>query len=684
MANQIILKKSSVASKIPVAGDLEYGELALNYSDGKLYYKKSDNSIDAFMAGASSGGGGTFTQVYPSAGIPISTGTAWGTSLLSPSSAIVGESDAQSLSNKTLDNPKLTSIASAVATATGNYLLYKSDGTVEKDFKMKSVYPSSVSFFGEETVGKDWSGYPQYGMNFQLATFYNGATAVGSMSNYGAIFAHNVYMSGLTSGNRVFAGGSGMISISSEGKLLFQTAVSGAESTAINWIDVMKSSAAGNVAFGAGAPDDSYKITVAGKIKLSTALEISQGGTGAVVASSALSNLGGQPLLQSGVNIKTINNTTLLDSGDISLQPTLVSGTNIKTINGVSILGSGDLAISGGGSYVPITTTSGAATLPAGTTAQRPASPSVGMIRYNTTLKVNEVYTESQITAGTYAWRAIPTGDTIIQASTNGEATYTTPGTYQWVCPAGVTAVSVVCVGGGAGAASDYNAGGGGGLAWCNNIPVTPGNSYTVVVGTGGTGGVGTSTGNSGGSSYFINASTVFAEGATSAVRSAGSVSSGGGYSVSSAYGSSGGGNGGGSGTTSSASYRAGGGGAGGYSGAGGTGGSGLSVAQAGSAGQGGGGGGGGNTSNSSYYSGAGGGVGLYGLGTSGAGGAGGTTASARGGGGSGGSGGGTQTTNGGMYGGGAGAPSGNGGDGAVRIIWGPNRAFPSTNTGVL
>ena len=28
------------------------------------------------------------------------------------------------------------------------------------------------------------------------------------------------------------------------------------------------------------------------------------------------------------------------------------------------------------------------------------------------------------------------------------------------------------------------------------------------------------------------------------------------------------------------------------------------------------------------------------------------------------------------------GAPAGNGGQGVVRVIWGPNRSFPSTNVG--
>jgi len=55
-----------------------------------------------------------------------------------------------------------------------------------------------------------------------------------------------------------------------------------------------------------------------------------------------------QNTLVSGTNIKTVNSTSLLGSGDVAVQPTLVSGTNIKTINSTSLLGSGDIAISSG------------------------------------------------------------------------------------------------------------------------------------------------------------------------------------------------------------------------------------------------------------------------------------------------------------------------------------------------
>jgi len=54
-----------------------------------------------------------------------------------------------------------------------------------------------------------------------------------------------------------------------------------------------------------------------------------------------------QAALVSGTNIKTVNSTTLLGSGDVAVQPTLVSGTNIKTINSTSLLGSGDIVVGG-------------------------------------------------------------------------------------------------------------------------------------------------------------------------------------------------------------------------------------------------------------------------------------------------------------------------------------------------
>ena len=103
------------------------------------------------------------------------------------------------------------------------------------------------------------------------------------------------------------------------------------------------------------------QLTAKGTAITSTDLiEISEsdGAGGYVTKSVTGANIIGskQDTLISGTNIKTVNSTTLLGSGNLAVQPTLVSGTNIKTINSNSILGSGDLVITGGVSSVSATT----------------------------------------------------------------------------------------------------------------------------------------------------------------------------------------------------------------------------------------------------------------------------------------------------------------------------------------
>lgn len=45
MSRKIVFKKSSVASKVPLASDLEPGEIAINLADKKLYSKDTSNNI---------------------------------------------------------------------------------------------------------------------------------------------------------------------------------------------------------------------------------------------------------------------------------------------------------------------------------------------------------------------------------------------------------------------------------------------------------------------------------------------------------------------------------------------------------------------------------------------------------------------------------------------------------------
>lgn len=50
MANKVLLKKSAVAGKVPLAGDLSYGELAINYNGGNLYYKDTNDQIQVLVS----------------------------------------------------------------------------------------------------------------------------------------------------------------------------------------------------------------------------------------------------------------------------------------------------------------------------------------------------------------------------------------------------------------------------------------------------------------------------------------------------------------------------------------------------------------------------------------------------------------------------------------------------------
>ncbi len=72
--------------------------------------------------------------VYPSAGVAVSTGTAWNTSLTAPSGALVGTTDTQTLTSKTIEAGTFTNgYTEEVATAnTGTaYTIDLANGSVQ-------------------------------------------------------------------------------------------------------------------------------------------------------------------------------------------------------------------------------------------------------------------------------------------------------------------------------------------------------------------------------------------------------------------------------------------------------------------------------------------------------------------------------------------------------------------------
>jgi hypothetical protein len=265
-----------------------------------------------------------------------------------------------------------------------------------------------------------------------------------------------------------------------------------------------------------------------------------------------------------------------------------------------------------------------------------------------------------------------------------GQVNYMVPGTYSLVVPQGVKLLSGVAIAGGVGGWAHSSSGtwgrpgAGAGLGWKNNIPVTPGETLTVVVGAPGTTTTSTSgaLGTVGGVTQLLRGSTVLMS-ANSGNPAGGNSGTATTQSAGGTPGVADGGGTGGNGTVTWWQYAAGGGGAGGYNGPGGAGGGYTSNGGAGSGGGAGGGSGSSNSSPAQMLGGAGGGTGLYGLGTSGATGAApnvqqdGLP--------------GSWFPGSGMFGGGAsnGWTSTSTNDpaqgGGLRLIWGSGRAYPST-----
>jgi hypothetical protein len=212
--------------------------------------------------------------------------------------------------------------------------------------------------------------------------------------------------------------------------------------------------------------------------------------------------------------------------------------------------------------------------LPVGTTAQRPSSPTDGIIRKNSTTGYIEYWdptSSSWIGIGQFS----ASGGTLTSVSGDNVHTFTSSGVF--TVAAGAKAVTVLVVAGGGGGGNgnpvaDGNGGGGaGGVIYSiGTITVTPG-AYTVTVGAGGAGGPAAAggRGTSGNNSSFSSLTAIGGGGGGADGAAALSGGSGGGTSTSGTggaggAGTSGQGNNGGGGGTGGGGPGGGGGGGGG------------------------------------------------------------------------------------------------------------------------
>ena len=142
MSNTILIKRSGAAASVPGAGNLALGELAINYTDGNLFYKNNAGSVVVIasnqflsVSGNVTANNGQFTNVVNTAsftGSQVSvTGNITGNYFLGNGSQLTGinASNVGTLTtlsvtgNATVGNLLTDGLISAVGNVTGNYIL---------------------------------------------------------------------------------------------------------------------------------------------------------------------------------------------------------------------------------------------------------------------------------------------------------------------------------------------------------------------------------------------------------------------------------------------------------------------------------------------------------------------------------------------------------------------------------
>jgi hypothetical protein len=389
MANKIILKKSSVAAKVPLATDLEVGEIAVNLADKKLYSKNAGGTVVELgntgnVSGAASSTDnaiarfdGTTGKVIQNSAVTIDDGGRVGIN-----SAPLSTSNSLLAYQATLES----------------YVIAKTGGTGYAAFEAQAGATPKTAGFGVDNSGVTYFYSLDGGLIFQSAGtiqftqpggyIFTMPTAVPSVTGQALVSNTSGVTSWATVGNVSGAASSTDNAIarfdSTTGKLIQNSSVNIRDDGAIN---INSTQTDANVLLDVYKPSAYTQLSVRADAGYVCGIEFSIGTSGLEYGGISQSY---------NLNTGSTPTTILYSANDISLS---AGGSNPNfTINTSGAFGIG--ATPSYGTAGQVLTSQGASAAPAWSTpssaatvsATAPASPTNGQLWYDSTNGVMMVY----------------------------------------------------------------------------------------------------------------------------------------------------------------------------------------------------------------------------------------------------------------------------------------------------
>ena len=347
---------SSTASAVPVNTNLLNGELAINITDGKLYYKDNSGTVQVIATKGAGTIGGLTTQVQynlsgalaGSANLTFNgtTLTAKTLNLTNALGTIYGGTGLTSYTTGDLLYSSASNTLAKLAIGTANYILTVNSGGTNVQWSA----PSSISVSTATNLAGGVAGSVPYQSGASTTTFLGIGAADRVMTSSGSapqwvtaltgltgISSSSITNTGLTSGRVVYSSTGGLqtnsANLTFDGTTLTTTGVSNTgTSTIVKLLTVGNTSFNGTTVFAAATPAKLYMGT-------GTVTDVTSA-VSATNATGAIASLAITPIAATNTGVTYTNASTLYIAGAPS------AGTNITITNPYA------LYVAGGASYL--------------------------------------------------------------------------------------------------------------------------------------------------------------------------------------------------------------------------------------------------------------------------------------------------------------------------------------------